>query len=70
MNDGKFGKSLDSTMTNIQGATKGLNENMEAAKHNFLLRGYFKKKAKADAKKLAEEKKKQDIIIKDSLQSK
>ncbi|MGG9970888.1 MlaD family protein [Ferruginibacter sp. SUN002] len=59
MNDGSFGKSLDSTMINIQGATKGLNENMEAAKHNILLRGYFKKKAKADAKKIADEKKKQ-----------
>jgi len=61
MNDGKFGKALDSTMTNIQGATKGLNENMEAAKHNFLLKGYFNKKKKADAKKQAELKKKNDL---------
>jgi phospholipid/cholesterol/gamma-HCH transport system substrate-binding protein len=70
MNDGKVGKSLDSTMSNIQNATKGLNENMEAAKHNFLLRGYFKKKAKADAKKLAAEKKQQEQIKKDSIQLK
>ncbi len=52
LNNGKFSKALDSSMTNIQSATKGLNENMEAAKSNFLLRGYFKKKKKADAKKL------------------
>ena len=61
LNDGKFGKALDSTMSNIQGATKGLNENMEAAKHNFLLKGYFNKKKKADAKKEATLKKKNEL---------
>jgi phospholipid/cholesterol/gamma-HCH transport system substrate-binding protein len=54
VNDDKMGKSLDATLTNIQDATKGLNENMEAAKHNFLLRGYFKKKEKEAAKKKKE----------------
>ncbi|GAB2810176.1 MlaD family protein [Ferruginibacter profundus] len=63
MNDGKLGKALDSTMTNIQGATKGLNENMEAVKHNILLRGYFNKKKRAEAKKQAALKKKTDVII-------
>jgi phospholipid/cholesterol/gamma-HCH transport system substrate-binding protein len=62
LNDGKFGKSLDSTMTNIQGATKGLNENMEAAKHNILLRGYFNKKKRAEAKKQAELKKQKEKL--------
>ncbi len=59
VNDDKMGKSLDATLINMQNATKGLNENMEAAKHNFLLRGYFKKKEKEAAKKKkeAEEKK-------------
>ncbi len=51
MNDDKFGKSLDSTMANLQAGTKGLSENMEAAKHNFLLKGFFNKKKKAEAKK-------------------
>jgi len=55
---------IDSTMSNIQSATKGLSENMEAAKHNFLLRGYFKKKAKADAKKLEDAKKKAALLNK------
>lgn len=60
INDGKFGKALDSTMTNIQGATKGLNENMEAVQHNFLLKGFFKKKKRAEAKKQAELKKQEE----------
>jgi phospholipid/cholesterol/gamma-HCH transport system substrate-binding protein len=54
VNDDKMGKSLDATLNNMQNATKGLNENMEAAKHNFLLRGYFKKKEKAEEKKKKE----------------
>lgn len=68
MNDGKgalsklvsdenFGNTLDSTMANLQASTKGLSENMEAAKSNILLRGYFKKKKKAEAKKAADIKK-------------
>lgn len=52
VSDEKMGKSLDATLKNIKNASNGLNENMEAAKHNFLLRGYFKKKEKeADKKK-------------------
>lgn len=52
--DEKIGKTLDSIMYNIQQATKKLDENMEALQHNFLLRGFFKKKVKADAKKAVE----------------
>ena len=54
VSDEGFSKKLDSTMSNIQSSTKGLNENMEAAKHNFLLRGFFKKKKKAEDKKQKE----------------
>ena len=54
MTDEKLANSLDKTMNNLQKSTKGLNENMEAAKHNFLLRGYFKKKEKEAAKKQEE----------------
>jgi len=72
MNDGNIGKALDSTMKNIQGATKGLNDNMEAAKHNILLRGYFNKKKRAEAKKQAALKKENDKLhsgtnVKDSV---
>lgn len=48
INDEKFSRSLDSTMSNLQSGTKGLSENMEAAKSSFLLKGYFNKKEKAD----------------------
>jgi len=67
INDGKFSEKLDSTMSNIQGATKGLNENMQAAQHNVLLKGFFKKKKKAEAKKQAELKKQEDLKKKNEL---
>lgn len=64
MNDEGMAKDLDKTMENLRKSSKGLEENMEAAKENFLLRGYFKrkerekeraqKKAENEAKKQAE----------------
>jgi len=60
INSGGLSESLDTTMRNIQGATKGLNENMEAAKSNIFLKGFFNKKKKAEAKKAAELKKEED----------
>lgn len=51
LTDEKLAASLDSTVINIQTATEKLNELEEAAKHNFLLRGYFKKQEKAKAKR-------------------
>jgi len=60
INNSGLSEALDSTMINIQGATKGLNENMEAVQSNFLLKGFFNKKKKADAKKSAELKKEED----------
>jgi len=46
-------------MTNINQASFRLNENLEALKHNFLFRGYFRKleKQKAKAVKLNQNKK-------------
>lgn len=41
---------LAETVVNLKESSIGLNENMEALKHNFLFRGYFKKKAKEEAK--------------------
>lgn len=54
VSDEGFANSLDSTMLNLQSGTKGLSENMEAAQNNFLLKGFFKKKKKAEAKKQAD----------------
>jgi phospholipid/cholesterol/gamma-HCH transport system substrate-binding protein len=74
MNDDRLSNSLDTTMMNLQKSTKGLSENMEAAKSSILLRGAFKRKKKAaDAalKKLENQKKQEQKlmpkIIKDSL---
>lgn len=44
INDESMARDLDKTLDNIESSTQKLDENMEAAKHNFLLRGYFKKK--------------------------
>jgi phospholipid/cholesterol/gamma-HCH transport system substrate-binding protein len=60
LNDGKLAVKLDSTMSNLQAGTKGLSDNMAAVKNSFLLRGYFKKQKKAEAKKAAELKKTAD----------
>ena len=57
--DTAIAENLSRTMINIRKSSKGLDENMEAAKHNFLLRGYFRKQAEAEAlkKKEAEDQK-------------
>lgn len=47
IDDSTFSKSIAKTMTNLESASGGLSQNMEAAKSNFLLKGYFKKKEKA-----------------------
>ena len=48
--DSTTAATLAETLVNIKESSEGLNENMEALKHNFLFRGYFKRKAKAEAK--------------------
>jgi phospholipid/cholesterol/gamma-HCH transport system substrate-binding protein len=54
VSDEDFANELDSTMTNLKTGSKGLSENMEAAKSNFLLKGYFNKKKREETKKQAE----------------
>lgn len=62
LNDDEVAKDMEKTMENLRKGSKGLEQNMEAAKNNFLLRGYFKKKekekekAKKEAEKAAEKK--------------
>jgi phospholipid/cholesterol/gamma-HCH transport system substrate-binding protein len=52
--DSTIANDFSQTMINIKTSSKGFSENMDAAKHNFLLKGYFNKK------KAAEEQKKKD----------
>ena len=54
--DTAIAENINQTIVNLKKSSKGLGENMEAAKHNFLFRGYFKKKEKVEEQK-AEEKK-------------
>ncbi len=54
LNDQQAGENLKNTLENLQLGTKKLDENMEALQHNFLLRGFFKKKARNEGKKLSE----------------
>jgi phospholipid/cholesterol/gamma-HCH transport system substrate-binding protein len=43
-------RSLDATLQNVEEATERLNVNMEAMRHNFLLRGYFRKLERQEAR--------------------
>ncbi|MBZ4033969.1 MlaD family protein [Flavobacterium sp. 17A] len=61
--DDKMANSVSNTLENLESGTKGFSENMEAAKSNFLLRGYYKKKEKQKAKKIEEAKEKKEEAI-------
>ena len=51
--DSTIAENLDQTIENLKKGSKGLDENMNAAKSNFLFRGYYKRKEK-EAEKLKE----------------
>lgn len=59
--DSTIAKNIDQTIINLKKSSKGLDQNMEAAKSNFLFRGFYRKKekkaekAKEEAVKLKEE---------------
>jgi phospholipid/cholesterol/gamma-HCH transport system substrate-binding protein len=46
LKDSMMVMKLNSSLDNIQKGTDGFNQSMEALKHNFLLRGYFRKQEK------------------------
>lgn len=58
--DDKMANSVSNTLSNLEMGTKGFSENMEAAKSNFLLRGFFKKKEKEKEAKKEELKEKKE----------
>jgi phospholipid/cholesterol/gamma-HCH transport system substrate-binding protein len=49
LTDQETATNLKLTLRNLQTGTEKLDENMEALQHNFLLRGFFRKKAKKEA---------------------
>jgi len=59
--DSTIAKNIDQTIINLKKGSKGLDENMNAAKENFLLKGYYKRKEKeSQQKKDSIEEKKED----------
>lgn len=50
LNDEQSATQLKMTLQNLNSATKKLDEDLEAAQHNFLLRHFFKQKAKNEKK--------------------
>jgi phospholipid/cholesterol/gamma-HCH transport system substrate-binding protein len=54
--DSVLAQNMDRALVNIKQGAGGFKQNMDAASHSFLLRGYLKKKAAADAKNLNQQK--------------
>jgi len=48
LHDQGVANDLKATLKNLETASEKLDENMEALQHNFLFRGYFRKKAKQE----------------------
>lgn len=70
--DSTIAHNLDLTILNLRKSSKGLDQNMEAAKHNFLFKGYFNKKAKeaANAKEDSAKVKEESIRVKEDQKTK
>jgi phospholipid/cholesterol/gamma-HCH transport system substrate-binding protein len=57
--DTTIAENINQTIVNLKRSSRGLDENMEAAKHNFMFKGFFNKKERAaDQKKKDDEKQK------------
>ena len=64
--DSTIAENINQTIVNLKKSSKGLDENMHAAKENFLFRGYYKRKEKAAEKIKADSALKKAEIIKES----
>lgn len=56
LNDEEVAKELRNTLQHLNSSSQRLDENLKALQHNFLFRGYFKRKAKREAKDSARRK--------------
>jgi phospholipid/cholesterol/gamma-HCH transport system substrate-binding protein len=61
LSDQTFARQLQSTMQNLETGTKKLDQNMEALQNNFLLRGFFRRQAREEAKQLEQQQKAQPV---------
>jgi phospholipid/cholesterol/gamma-HCH transport system substrate-binding protein len=64
--DTVIAENLSETMINIKKSSKGLEENMNAAKENFLLKGYFRRQAEAKAEADKQKKKEDEKMMKET----
>lgn len=63
LNDSATANSLKAMIKGLQSSSVKLNDDLEAVQHNFLLKGFFKKRAKAQEKeKENQEKAKENIV--------
>ncbi len=69
LNDEKTAQSLKTTIQNLESSTYKLDENMEALQHNFLLRGFFRRRDKAEAKEQKRLEKEAEKHRKDSIRA-
>lgn len=58
--DSTFAENLDGAIVNIKQGAGGFKQNMDAASHNFLLRGYINKKKNRKAEREKKEEKKKE----------
>jgi phospholipid/cholesterol/gamma-HCH transport system substrate-binding protein len=50
LNDEKTAEQIKSILVNLNSGSQKLDEDLEALQHNFLFRGFFKRKARQEAK--------------------
>ena len=60
LHDEKAASDLKSILGNLNSGSKKLDEDLEALQHNFLLRGFFRKKARREAKAMEDSAKARD----------
>ena len=58
--DSVFAQNIDQALVSIRQGAGGFKQNMDAASHNFLLRGFIKKKEKAKEKEKEEKQKEKE----------
>ncbi|RNI32844.1 MCE family protein [Rufibacter immobilis] len=64
LNDEQFAIDLQLTMQNLEAGTDKLDANMESLQHSILLNGFFRRKAKRDAKQKERELQRQERLQK------